>query len=516
MIRNPQGTTVTSAAFRSRSSGLLLHLTSLPGRHGSGDLSETAFEFVNFLSSAGQSWWQMLPVGPPQPPPGDSPYSSSSAVAGSPYLVSLEKLWQAGWLNRQQIMPDPRFDAGRVRFRLIRAYRDRRLRWAWERFKSSPLPRRREFSDFCEEHRSWLEDFALFCALKERFRQAPWTNWPEELRRRRPAELAEARRTFLPEIDYHGWVQFQFHQQWGALRDYAHRRRVGLIGDVPVCVSHDSADVWAQPELFKLNSVGRPTVFSGYPPDSYSSRGQVWGHPLYHWPAHQTTRFRWWISRFREAYRAFDAVRIDHFLGFTRLWSIPAGARTARHGRWLRTPGRDLLSAVRTSLGDRPMIAEDLGRVTPGDIALRDDFGIPAMRILQWGLDRGDPSHAPHRFTEHTVAYSGTHDTNTTLGWFRSLKPRARKTVLGYLGGDGRQIHLDAIRAAMNSVANTVIVPVQDLLGLDGDARMNRPGTGTGNWWWRLPPRQLTPALARTLRSLTELSDRLPQRLKAV
>ncbi len=498
----------TRPGFHRRSSGLLLHLTSLPGPHGSGDLSESAFRFIDFLAATGQSWWQMLPVGPAGGVAGNSPYSSYSSVAGSPGLVSLETLHRQGWLTRQDIQPDPGFEVGRVRFPLAQAYREERLRRAWERFRAAPKSGRSPFADFCAEHREWLDDFALYCALRQRLQQAPWLDWPDDLRARKPSALAEARRALADAFDYHRWVQFQFHRQWAALRHYARRRGVGLIGDLPICVAHDSADVWAHPELFKLDARGQPTHVSGYPPDSSCPRGQRWGHPLYRWPAHQRTGFRWWIARFAGTYRLFDAVRLDHFLGFTRLWSIPASARTARHGRWLPTPGRELLSAVRQALGHRPMVAEDLGHVTPGDVALRERFGLPSMRILQFGFGPGDPAHRPHRFTLHTVAYTGTHDTSTTVGWFRGLTPRRRQEVLAYTGGDGRTIHLDLIRLALESVADTVIVPVQDLLGLGSEARMNRPGTLSGNWHWRLPPGRLTPALARRLRRLTELTER--------
>jgi len=508
---DPLPTGAVAQVFQRRSAGFLLHVTSLPGRHGSGDLSEPAFRFIDFLAAAGQSWWQMLPVGPPGPPPGNSPYSSCSSVAGSPYLVSLERLWQEGWLTRREVQPDETFDAARVRFPVVRAYREQRLRRAWERFRAARRSRRHAFAHFCAQHQDWLDDFALFCALKQRFGQAPWPEWPLELRRRQRDALAEVRRDRGDECDYHRWVQFQFHRQWAALRRYARRRRVALIGDVPICVSHDSADVWAHPELFQLDVRGQPTRVSGYPPDDFCKHGQRWGHPQYHWPAHQRTGFGWWAARFAGAYRLFDAVRLDHFLGFTRLWSIPASARTAKHSRWINTPGHELLSAVRRALGDRPMIAEDLGHVTRADIALRDEFVIPPMRILQSGFGPGDPLHRPHRFCPHTVAYTGTHDTNTAVGWFQRLKPRVRKEVLEYVGSDARKIHLDLIRSALNSVANTVIVPVQDFLGLDGRARMNRPGTLTGNWDWRVLPGCLTPVLAAQLRRMTELADRLPR-----
>ncbi len=505
----PGQSRASATGFRDRSAGVLLHLTSLPGRHGSGDLSEPAFRFVDFLAAAGQSWWQMLPVGPPGGPPGNSPYSSCSSVAGSPYLVSLDTLWQEGWLSRSEVQPAPGFDPDGVRFPEVCAYREERLRWAWSRFRAARSARRQEFARFCAQHRQWLDDFALYCTLKQRFARAPWPQWPRELSSRQAAALGATRRASQDEFDYHRWVQFQFHRQWAALRYYAHRQGVGLIGDLPIFVAHDSADVWAHPTLFKLDARGWPARVSGYPPDAFCRQGQRWGHPQYHWPAHERSGFRWWVARFAGACRLFDGLRLDHFLGYTRLWSIPASARGARQGCWVRTPGPDLLAAVRRALGPRAMIVEDLGQVTRADIALREEFGLPAMRILQWGFGPGDTLHRPHRLAPHTIAYTGTHDNNTVVGWFRSLTPGARRRVLEYLGSDGREIHFDLIRLALNSVANGVIVPLQDLLGLDERARMNRPGTVGGNWEWRVRPGRLTLALAGRLRRMTELADRL-------
>ena len=298
MAPHPKPVRMAAPHFQRRSSGLLLHLSSLPGRHGSGDLSQATFEFIEFLAAAGQSWWQMLPVGPPGDPPGNSPYSSCSSVAGSPWLVSLEALWQEGWLTSREIRSERGFHAQRVQFPLVRAYREARLRKAWARFRATRPSRRDAWAGFCRRHRDWLDDFALFCALKREFGQRPWTDWPRELRGRDAAALAHARRACREEIDYHRWVQFEFDRQWAALRRQAHHRGVGLIGDVPIFVAHDSADVWAHPELFQLDPCGRPTRVSGYPPDDFCKGGQRWGHPQYRWPAHLRTGFRWWVARF--------------------------------------------------------------------------------------------------------------------------------------------------------------------------------------------------------------------------
>ena len=504
----------TGFGFQRRTSGVLLPLTSLPGRHGSGDLSAEAFRFIDLLSAAGQSWWQMLPVDRPAAPPGHSPYSSSSSIAGSPYLVSLDRLCQEGWLTRREIEPDPRFQAHCIQYSRVRPYREQRLRLAWERFQRARASRHHEFMEFCEQHRDWLDDFALYCTLKQLMGGIQWPEWPRDLRRRHPATLADARRIHPMEFGFHRWVQFQFHRQWAALRRHARQRRVGLIGDIPICVSHHSADVWANPALFKLDRAGQPTEVSGYPPDDFCPQGQRWGHPQYHWPEHQRTGFSWWIARFAGVYRLFDAARLDHFLGFTRLWSIPARTRGAKHGRWIKTPGRALFSAVRQAMGNRLMIAEDLGHVTPADVRLRNDLGIPAMRILQWGLGPGNSDHRPHRFSPETVAYTGTHDNNTIVGWFRALDRRSQRHVLDYTGGNRQTIHVDLIRLALTSAANTAMIPIQDLLGLDAHARINRPGTLTNNWRWRILPGQLSSTAIQRLRHLTEISERLPENRK--
>ncbi|MBU0640984.1 MAG: 4-alpha-glucanotransferase [Planctomycetes bacterium] len=496
-----------------RACGVLLHPTSLPGPHGSGDLGPQAYRFVDFLAAAGQRWWQMLPNHPPGP--GNSPYSSYSALAGSPLLISLDKLAEDGLLDADDIGPTARgLRRDRVAYEAVARFRMECLRRASERFAARGGFRRAAFRHFCETKRPWLADYACYCALKRAHRGQPWTGWQRDLRLRRTAALRQACEQLRHEIEFEQFVQFQFHRQWAALRSYAHAHGVGLIGDVPIFVAHDSSDVWTHRALFQLDADGRPTVVSGCPPDAFNRNGQLWGHPHYRWARHRQTGFDWWLARFRRAFEQFDAVRIDHFLGFYRCWAVPARARTARHGRWVRTPGKALFQALRRKLGRVEILAEDLGAVTPQALALRDRFDFPGLRVLQFafGDDEGCRYHQPHSYPRRAVVYSGTHDSDTTRGWFRHAKVAARKRrrgedvgeyrrALRYLGSDGRAVHWDMIRLAYSSVADTAIVPLQDVLGLGSRHRMNIPGTSTGNWEWRMPEAVLT-TLAVRLRDL--------------
>src|SRR3954470_13085500 len=397
---NGRGKAAPALAFDRRSSGLLLHVTSLPGRHGSGDLGREAHGFIDFCAAAGQTWWQMLPVGPPGPHPGNSPYSSYSSAAGSPYLVSLDELGREGLLTPRELRPPRNFDDANVNFAAVRAFREERLRAAHGRFtESRNRARQTAYDRFRREQRAWLEDFALFCALKDNPRGAPWSEWDPPLRSRQPPALADARKALAREIDYHRFVQFLFDRQWQALRDHARRRGVGLIGDVPIFVAHDSVDVWCSPQLFLLDKTGRPTSVSGFPPDVFSKTGQRWGHPLYNWETHLESGFRWWVARFEGTFRLFDAARIDHFLGFSEYWSIPASSPTARKGQWVKAPGHELFTALRDALGERAIIAEDLGRQTCDALALRDEFRFPGMRILHQAFGKGGSDYnRPHRY----------------------------------------------------------------------------------------------------------------------
>jgi 4-alpha-glucanotransferase len=497
-----------------RASGILLHPTSLPGRFGIGDLGPQARAFLDFLKSAGQTWWQMLPVGPPGA--GDSPYQSYSSYAGDVLLISPEGLVDDGWLTPSDWKDIPPLPDERIDFDTVRIAKEKVLRRAFGRFKPDHL----DFEAFRDDEAHWLEDYALYMALKDAHQGAAWTQWKPELSLREPKALARWRKKLAQEILFHEFVQFAFTRQWSALRDACKERSIRLIGDVPIFVALDSADVWARPDLFQLDEFGHPLFVAGVPPDYFSATGQLWGNPLYRWEAHATERFAWWIARLKATTKRVDLVRLDHFRGFQGYWEVPADAPTAATGRWAMGPGTAFLEALREGLGGLPLIAEDLGEITPEVEALRDRFDLPGMRVLQFafGGDHGSEFHLPHRYINHCIAYTGTHDNDTALGWFQAVPRRAsldearhlfeRTFALRYLGTDGAEFHWDLVRAVMASVADTVIVPLQDILGLDGRARMNTPGTATGNWTWRFPAGALTQRLTSGLADMTAVHGR--------
>jgi len=500
-----------------RSSGILLHPTSLPGSFGCGDLGGGAHLFLDFLHAAGQRWWQMLPVAPVGY--GNSPYSALSAFAGNPLLIGLDALVAAGWLEE---VPRPRLPSDRVDYGRTRIFREAQLLRAFERFGRSGRAARARFRRFCEAHAGWLEDWVLFRAIKRAHGERAWFEWEPALRDREPGALARAARAMRAELEFHRFEQWLFEEQWQALRERAAALGVGLIGDLPIFVAHDSADVWANRELFFLDREGMPTVIAGVPPDYFSATGQRWGNPLYRWARIRRTGWAWWIERFRQTLRRFDAVRLDHFIGFTRYWEIPAAEPTAMRGRWRPGPGARLFRAVQRALGTKelPFIAEDLGAVTPEVTALRDRLGLPGIRILQFafGDDPQAPTFKPHAYPRRAAAYTGTHDNDTIVGWFYDpgggASPRTpeqaereRAYARRYVGG-GEEIHWEMIRTLFTSVANLAIVPLQDLLGLGSEARMNRPGIAEGNWEWRCRRTDLRPSLAARLRQLTLDTDR--------
>jgi 4-alpha-glucanotransferase len=478
-----------------RSSGVLLHPTSLPGPFGCGDLGEEAQAFVRTLAKAGQRWWLMLPVGPVGY--GNSPYSALSAFAGNPLLLSLSALVTDGLLR--SVPRPPRLPAHRVDFEATGAFRTRVLRLAFERFQEWPAshPLRRAETAFALRERAWLPDFSLFSAIKQQQRLASWVSWPTELRDRNAAALRTARRDLATEISFHRFQQWLFDRHWTALQDFARAQGVALIGDAPIFVAHDSADVWSHRELFHLDAKGRPTVVAGVPPDYFSRTGQLWGNPLYRWDRLKRTGFRWWMDRLRHLLTRFDVARIDHFIGFQRYWEIPGTAKTAQSGRWRPGPGAAFFERARRELDQLPLIAEDLGAVTPEVKALRDRFELPGIRILQFafGTDPSAPDFLPHNYPPRCVVFTGTHDNDTTVGWFTdpggqegtrspAQTEKERRVTRSYVG-DEEPIHWAMIRMASLSVANIAIFPVQDLMGLGSEARMNRPGTAQGNWEWR-------------------------------
>lgn len=506
----------------SRASGILLHPTSLPGKWGIGDLGPTAYQFVDFLKSAGQSWWQILPLGPTGY--GNSPYMSFSAIAGNPLLISPEKLVRDGLVLKKDGHESLSFSDDHVNYPLVLEQKHAFFRKSYQQFKTNPPAEHQQaFLLFREKHASWLEDYSLFMALKESHMGHAWTGWEHPLIVRNPQAIQDCSRRLRDTIDYHQFLQYVFFHQWFALKQYAHAQGVRIIGDLPIYIAHDSSDVWAHPDLFYLDDQGHPSVVAGVPPDYFSSTGQRWGNPIYRWDVRAKTGFQWWIDRFRANLALVDVLRIDHFRGFEAYWEIPASEPQAINGRWVKGPGAELFAAVKAALGDLPVIAEDLGVITPEVETLRDTFGFSGMRILQMAFGRDPKAHTyrPHHYTQNCIVYTATHDHNTTAGWFtaepgkettqcREEVEEERASVVKFLGTDGHEIHWDMIRLAMSSVAHLAIIPFQDVLGLGSECRMNRPGTLTGNWEWRFHSDDITEAVRARLRDLTDLFDRLP------
>jgi len=488
-------------------SGILLHITSLPGPYGIGDLGREARRFIDFLVAAGQHVWQILPTGPTGF--GDSPYNALSAFAGNPLLIDLQDLVACGELDQADLSPLATA-AGPVDFEKIRPGHQALLAKAGEQFLAHGAPARQQaFADFCAANTDWLDDFALFMALRGEFDGSSWSTWPEELRRREAAALRHWQERLAPACQLHRYQQFVFFTQWHALKAYANQRGVRLFGDIPIFVAYDSADVWANQGFFQLDDQGRPTAVAGVPPDYFSATGQRWGNPLYRWDQLRADDFAWWLRRFRWNLGCADLVRIDHFRGFAASWSIPAEEPTAINGHWEPVPGRELFNRLRRELADPPIIAEDLGIITPDVVELRREFGFPGMKILQFAFDSGpDNPYLPHNYASDCVVYTGTHDNDTTRGWWRAIDPGLRQAVRDYLGTPRPKIPWALIRLAAESTAQLCIFPAQDLLELGPAARLNRPGHATGNWRWRLHPDQLTPALAERLADLMRATGR--------
>jgi 4-alpha-glucanotransferase len=496
-----------SKSLSPRSAGLLLHPTSLPGPYGIGDLGPAARAWVDTLVRTRQTWWQVLPLGPTGY--GDSPYQSTCTFAGNPLLISPDRLVEEGLLQRSDIK-DPHLPADRVEYQPVTDFKRGLLKRAWDQFRSGAAQGYRgPFEEFCARHASWLDDFSLFLALKEENGNRSWTEWPQELVRREPGPLGAARGRLSDAIGQHRFHQFLFFRQWQDLRRYAHDRGVQLVGDIPIFVSPDSSDVWANPKLFQLDDRRRPRVVAGVPPDYFSRTGQLWGNPLYDWDALRSTGYSWWIARLQATLALVDVLRLDHFRGFEAYWEIPAGNLTAEVGRWVKAPGVDFLTRARTVLGGLPLIAEDLGLITPEVEAMRDQFGLPGMRILQFAFSDSKNPYLPHNFVPRTVVYTGTHDNDTTLGWFATLPDNERGFLRRYLPqASGGTIAWDLIRLAWGSVANYAIAPLQDLLSLPTEARMNLPGKAEGNWRWRFRSEMLTPEILDRLADFTDTYNR--------
>src|SRR5579862_575700 len=493
-----------------RAAGILLHPTSLPSCGGIGDLGPAAYKFVDWLAASRQGLWQVLPLGPLGY--GNSPYSSISAFAGNPLLISLERLAGHGWIDRGKISHIAA-EAGPVEYDRIFAAKMPLLFEAGRGFiASAPAGARERFDRFCAENAWWLDDFVLFDALRAKHKLASWNEWPAELARRESGALERARKELADDLKIRSALQFAFYEQWHALRRYCSERNIRVVGDVAIFVNYDSADVWIHRDLFRLNENLESEVVSGVPPDFFSKTGQRWGNPLYRWDVMKQRGYQWWIQRLRWATENCDYIRLDHFRGFDQFWEIPAGDETAVNGRWVDGPRDDLFLKLREALGGLPFFAEDLGYITPEVHALRDRLEIPGMAVLQFGFgDEGAHMYLPHR-AAGKVIYTGTHDNDTVAGWWNSgAAEHERRNAEAYVGRCEDGIHWAFIRAAQCSAANLCIVPLQDVLGLGSDARMNTPSLNGGNWRWRFEQQQLTSELAAKMAHLAELSDRLPQ-----
>ena len=498
----------------------MLHPTSLPGDFGIGDLGAEAYKFIDFLEKSKQTYWQILPLGPTGY--GDSPYQCFSAFAGNTHLISPQKLVEEGLLTEEEIKQKPDFPDDKVDFGAVYDWKNWILPKAYERFRmTTSVDLRGKFETFSQQNAAWLDDYALYRAIKAAQDQKAWYEWEEPLRLRHESALGWARERLQSEIQAQKFYQFLFFRQWSELKKYAGERGVRIVGDVPIFVALDSADVWCNPREFKLNEDGSPKVIAGVPPDYFSKTGQLWGNPIYNWERMQMDGFRWWIERVRATLKTVDIIRVDHFRGFAAAWEVPGDDTTAENGRWVNVPGKDLFRTLQNALGELPVMAEDLGVITPDVEELRDSFGFPGMRILQFAFGGDTKNHdLPHNYIQNSVAYTGTHDNDTTVGWFHSQAgagstrdesqiSREHEFCMEYLNCDGSEIHWDFIRTVWASVADTAIAPMQDLLGLGNEARMNLPASNAGNWQWRCRKDDFTDEIAARLRRLTEIYGRI-------
>jgi 4-alpha-glucanotransferase len=491
-----------------RSGGILLHPTSLPGPYGIGDLGPQAYRFIDWLASTDCKLWQVLPLGPTGY--GDSPYQCFSAFAGNPYLISFDALIEDGLLTQDDFTDMPEFSAARVDFGLLIPWKLDLLQEAFSRFQSAPEKLQEKFDSFCAENSSWLDDYALFMSIKEANGGGAWNEWDEPIRKRDEAAMNKAREDHAESIQRQSLYQFLFFRQWNKLRKYANERGIKIIGDIPIFIAYDSADAWSNAELFFLDDASLPTVVAGVPPDYFSATGQLWGNPLYRWDVHKRTGYAWWLERFRSVLKMVDIVRVDHFRGFAGYWEIPFGEKTAEKGQWVTGPGSDFFKAMNDGLvGDSdaelPIIAEDLGLITPDVVELRDEFNLPGMKILQFGFDTPENPFLPHNYIPNCVAYTGTHDNDTARGWLVSAPQEEREFAFRYLDTDPKRFVWDMIRGIWSSVAVYSVTTMQDLLNLGTEARMNFPSKLGGNWEWRMQEKDMNDELGRSLGELNRL-----------
>ncbi len=499
--------------LRHRASGILLHPTSLPSKFGIGDLGKEAYRFIDFLSQSFQQVWQVLPLGPTGY--GNSPYLSYSALAGNPLLISPEKLHKDGLLTDKDLKNLPDYPIDRVDYDLVIETKIPLLKVASENFKAKATEEEHEqFQEFCDRHAYWLDDYALFMAIKEDQDSASWHQWDEAISKREPEAIKEWSDRLSDQIFFHKFMQFEFFSQWKNLKKYANNLGITIFGDIPIYVAHDSVDVWAHPDIFCLDEeTGEVELMAGVPPDYFSATGQLWGNPVYNWERLEETNFQWWIQRIEGMLDYVDVMRIDHFRGFESFWAVPQGEKTAIKGEWVEAPGEAFFKLLKEDLGDLPIIAEDLGVITPEVEALRDKFGFPGMKIIHFAFDsdRANPFLPYNYVNRNCVVYTGTHDNNTTVGWFDERSPEEQARVVDYLGclcPEG--IHWSLIRLALGSVANLAMFPLQDILGLGSEAKMNVPSTAEGNWGWRYHSEALTEELSERFKYLTYLYGRAP------
>jgi 4-alpha-glucanotransferase len=497
--------------MKERGSGMLLHVTSLPSRFGIGDLGPEAYRFVDFLAEAKQSFWQILPVSPTEPYHGNSPYHSTSAFACSPWLISPELLVEAGYLVPSDVDTAPQFPEGHVDFESVIAFKEQLFVKAYERFKEKKEAG--GYGPFCSQNAFWLDDFTLFTALRSHFDNRGWGDWPKELRDREPEAMGRAKEELSDRIGRETFVQYLFHEQWAALKDYCNKRGIHIFGDMPIYINYDSADVWAHPELFKLDDARKPQAVAGVPPDYFSETGQLWGDPVYRWDILKESGYHWWMERIRRNLKLYDCLRIDHFRGLVAYWEVPAGETTAINGKWMEAPAEEFFHALLKRFPHAPFVAEDLGTITPDVREVMHRFRFPGMKVLlfAFGDDPAKNPYAPHNVVRNSVMYTGTHDNNTARGWFEAeATAETKERLFRYVGREVTtdEVHRVLMRLAMMSVANTVIFPVQDILGLGQGDRMNRPAKTGGNWEWRLLPGQLNPSIQGMLLEMTEIYGR--------
>ncbi len=495
-----------------RRSGVLMPVASLPGKYGIGTFGKESYDFVDMLAKAGQSYWQILPLGPTSY--GDSPYQSFSTFAGNPYFIDPEMLIEEGLLKKAEA---DAYDFGKnptqIDYGKIYNSRFKMLEKAFKRFVPSKA---KGYAAFCKKNSFWLEDYALYMAVKNSFGGISFIEWDEKIRKRDKKTLEIYKKKHEKQVEFYKFLQYEFSVQWTALKKYANKAGIKIIGDIPIYVAFDSADTWASPELFRFDENGYPTAVAGCPPDGFSPTGQLWGNPLYAWEHHKETGYKWWISRIRHCFELYDVVRVDHFRAFDAYYAIPYGDKTAEFGKWVKGPGYGLFKAVKEKLGDIDVIAEDLGFLTPSVLNLVKRCGFPGMKVLQFAFDsRADSDYLPHNYTGNTVVYTGTHDNDTTVSWFKTMKKADRRKAERYLNrsdfSSDRELAHAFVKLAMSSVSRLCIIPMQDWLGLDNDARINLPSTLGGNWVWRMKKGAFSNALAKEIRSITKLYARTPE-----